>query len=92
MYTVRWICGQCPQSTLTYRLVLPKIEAIAYTRKRQAKQPCLDSEGEPQKATDVVPQYGWMTCNMYTKAAALHDSSNEVTATATVGLDNGKSN
>ena len=45
----------------TYRLVLPKIEVIAYTRKRQAKQPCLDSEGEPQKATDVVPQYGWMT-------------------------------
>ena len=42
--------------------LLPKIEAIAYTRKRQAKQPCLDSEGEPQKATDVVPQYGWMTC------------------------------
>ena len=46
---------------LAYRLVLPKIEAIAYTRKRQAKQPCLDREGEPQKATDVVPQYGWMT-------------------------------
>ena len=53
--------GSVEQSTLTYRLVLPKIEAIAYTRKRQAKQPCLDSEGEPQKATDVVPQYGWMT-------------------------------
>ena len=52
---------QYPQSTLTYRLVLPKIEAIANTRKRQAKQLCLDSEGEPQKATDVVPQYGWMT-------------------------------
>ena len=25
--------------------LLPKIEAIAYTRKRQAKQPCLDTEG-----------------------------------------------
>ena len=25
--------------------VLPKIEAIAYTRKRQATQPCLDTEG-----------------------------------------------
>ena len=33
---------QYPQSTLTYRLVLPKIEAIANTRKRQAKQLCLD--------------------------------------------------
>ena len=25
--------------------ILPKIEVIAYTRKRQAKQPCLDTEG-----------------------------------------------
>ena len=35
------------QSTLTYRpcSTLPKIEAIAYTRKRQAKQPCLDTDG-----------------------------------------------
>ena len=34
------------QSTLTYRpcSILPKIEAIAYTRKHQAKQPCLDTE------------------------------------------------
>ena len=39
-----------------------KIEPVhIYTRKRQAKQPCLDTEREPQKATDVVPQYGWMT-------------------------------
>ena len=52
---------QYPQSTLTYQLVLPKIEVIAYSRKRQAKQPCLDSEGEPQKVTDVVSQYRWMT-------------------------------
>ena len=49
------------QSTLTYQPVFPKIEAIAYTRKRQAKQPCLDTEGEPQKETDVIPQFGWMT-------------------------------
>ena len=27
------------------RLILPKIEAIAYNRKRQAKQPYLDTEG-----------------------------------------------
>ena len=53
---------QYPQSTLMCRRVIPKTEAIAYTRrKRQAKQPCYDSEGEPQKATNVVPQYGWMT-------------------------------
>ena len=44
------------QSTLTYRPVLPKIKAIAYTRKRQTKQPCIDTEGEPQKAMNVVPQ------------------------------------
>ena len=36
------------QYTLMYRRVLPKTEAIAYTRrKRPAKQPCFDSEGEP---------------------------------------------
>ena len=35
---------QLQHSTLTYHPVLPKIEAIAYTRKRQAKQPCLDTE------------------------------------------------
>ena len=32
------------QSTLTYRPVLPKTEAIVYTQKCQAKQPCLDTE------------------------------------------------
>ena len=44
------------QSTLTYR-------PVRTSRKRQAKQPCLDAEGSHmQKATDVIPQYGWMTC------------------------------
>ena len=85
---------QYPQSTLTYRLVLPNIEAIANTRKRQAKQPCLDSEGEPQKATDVVPQYGWMTY-MYRprwlKRQHCMIRQMTVTATATVGLGNGGS-
>ena len=35
------------QSTLTYRpcSILPKIEAIAYTRRHQARQPCIDTEG-----------------------------------------------
>ena len=37
------------QSTLTYRPALPKIKAIAYTRKRQAKQPCLDAKGSHRK-------------------------------------------
>ena len=72
---------QYPQSTFTYRLVLLKFEAIAYTGKRQAKQPCLDSEREPQKATDALPQYGWMTY-MYRprwlkRQHVLHDSSND---------------
>ena len=44
---------QYPQSTLMYRRVLPKTEAIAYTRrKRPAKQPCFDSEGEPHSAVE----------------------------------------
>ena len=44
---------QYPQSTLMYRRVLPKTEAIAYTRrKRPAKQPCFDSEGEPHSPVE----------------------------------------
>ena len=50
MYTVRWICGTISTASTIYAhspssIVRPKIEAIAYTRKRQAKQPCLDTEG-----------------------------------------------
>ena len=49
MYTDRWICGTRSTASAIYARVpasiLPKIEAIAYTRKRQAKQPCLDTEG-----------------------------------------------
>ena len=50
MYTDRWmdlwnnIHGFNNLRSRTGQL-LPKIEAIAYTRKRQAKQPCLDTEG-----------------------------------------------
>ena len=45
MYTVRKICGTASTIYAQYRPVLPKIEAIACTQKRQAKQPCLDTEG-----------------------------------------------
>ena len=49
MYTDRWICGTISTASTIYAHVpasiLPKIKAIAYTRKRQAKQPCLDTEG-----------------------------------------------
>ena len=49
MYTDRLICGTISTASTIYAHVpdsiLPKIEAIAYTRKRQAKQPCLDTEG-----------------------------------------------
>ena len=49
MYTDRWICGTISTASTIYAHVpasiLPKIETIAYTRKRQAKQPCLDTEG-----------------------------------------------
>ena len=46
------------QSTLTYQPVLPKIEAIAYTRKRQAKQTCLDTEGATE--SDECSSSVWM--------------------------------
>ena len=86
---------QYPQSTFTYRLVVVlKFEAIAYTGKRQAKQPCLDSEREPQKATDAVPQYGWMTYvyrPRWLKRQHCMIRQMTVTATATVGLGNGGS-
>ena len=53
MYTVRWICMWNNIHNLMYRRVLPKTEAIAYTRrKRPAKQPCFDSEGEPHSAVE----------------------------------------
>ena len=50
MYTDRWMdLGNNTHSFNTLRSrtgqFLPKIEAIAYTRKRQSKQPCLDTEG-----------------------------------------------
>ena len=48
------------QPTLTYRpySILPKIEAIAYTRKHQAKQPCLDTEGATK--SDGCSSSVWM--------------------------------
>ena len=46
------------QSMLTYRPVIPKIEAIAYTRKRQDKQPCLDTEGATE--SDGCNSSVWM--------------------------------
>ena len=83
------------QSTLTYQPVLPKIEAIAYTRKRQAKQPCLDAEGATESdgcsSSVRIDDIHVGPCDQSGSNAHWHCMICQmtVTATATVGLGNG---
>ena len=62
------------QSTLTYRPLFPKIEAIAYTRKRQAKLPCLDTEGADRCSFSV--RMDDINVGLGNQSGSLHDSSN----------------
>ena len=58
--------------------LLPKIEAIAYTRKRQAKQPCLDTKGATESdGFSSSLRMDDIYVGQMTKAATLHDSSND---------------
>ena len=40
-----WICGTISTASTIYAHPASYFQPIAYTRKRQAKQPCLDTEG-----------------------------------------------